>query len=403
MKTPGIGANMGNFRGNLKSTRALKGGGSISGPWNNANRPVNVQAPGFGAKFVDQYQGFIRRRGPKAFDQEGLSFSGSIRTRRSAKGGGSISGKLWNNSNRPIIVRSPGIGAKYIGSYRGFAKKFELSPGYGYQGETYKGSIKARRPEKGGGSISGKLWNNDEKPILVKAPGLVIAKEVGYSGRIRLPFLRKKYIKNPNQDKDALKKIRPDKTTYEVAGLQIKVKQKDYEHNKLAAKGSQKGVAPGKNSVKAAEYSGHLKMLWAYKHNPASNDHALKTIKPTQSFIKGNEYAGGLKMKKYIHNPNSNKNALDVLSPGRAMARIKDYQGNLKMSKPNGKNLHPDAQFAHGFRGNVKQDRTFLMNIKLKWAKLFKKNATQPAVVKEKVRRPRYDKKERDLWKDLYD
>jgi len=35
--------------------------------------------------------------------------------------------------------------------------------------------------------------------------------------------------------------------------------------------------------------------------------------------------------------------------------------------------------------------------------KLFKKNDTQPKSVKEKVRRPRYDPKERDLWKDLYD
>jgi hypothetical protein len=73
------------------------------------------------------------------------------------------------------------------------------------------------------------------------------------------------------------------------------------------------------------------------------------------------------------------------------------------MSKPHGKNMLLDAQFAHSLRGNVKQDRTFLMNVKLKWAKLFRKNASQPEAVKEKVRRPRYDKKERDLWKDLYD
>ncbi len=144
-------------------------------------------------------------------------------------------------------------------------------------------------------------------------------------------------------------------------------------------------------------------MLWSYKHNPRSNDDALKSIKPTNSFVKGNAYAGGLKMKKYVHNPNSNKNALNVQAPGRAVARIRDYQGNLKMNKPLGKNLLPDAQFAHGFRDNVKQDRTLLMNIKLKWAKLFKKNAVQPDAVKEKVRKPRYDKKERDLWKDLYD
>lgn len=427
VKAPGIGANMGDFSGNMKFKRPEKGGGSISGKiWNNGNSAINVKSPGIGAKFVGQYQGFFRAT-------------------RTPKGGGSISGS-WNNQGRPVSVKAPGIGAKFVGQYQGFVKQSDIAPGFGYQGETYRGSIKARRPpkgggsisgvvwnnggnpinrksyspaalkvsvyaggirakrpEKGGGSISGKLWNNNEQPILTKAPAVASASEMGYSGRIKLPFLKKKYIRNPNADKEALKKIRPDKTTYAVAGLQIKVKQKNYEHNKVAAKGSLKGVAPGKNSLKAAEYSGHMKMLWAYQHNPNGNDHALKTIKPTNSFTKGNAYAGGLKMKKYIHNPNSNKNALDVLAPGRAVARIKDYQGNIKMNKPNGKNLFPDAQFAHGYRGNVKQERTFMMNVKLKWAKLFRKNATQPDAVKEKVRRPRYDKRERDLWKDLYD
>jgi len=384
VKAPGIGANMGDFSGNIKSIRRPKGGGSISGSWNNKGRPVNVKAPGIGAKFVGQYQGFIKQTEiAPGFGYQGETYRGSIKARRPPRGGGSNSGVVWNNGGSPINPKSYSPAALKISAYAG--------------------SLKARRPEKGGGTISGKLWNNKEQPILTKAPALASASEMGYSGRIKLPFLKKKYIRNPKADREALKKIRPDKSTYEVADLQIKVKQKDYERNKLAVKGSLKGVAPGKNSLKAAEYSGHMKMLWAYKHNPNSNDHALKTIKPTTSFIKGNAYAGGLKMKKYIHNPNSNKNALDVLAPGRAVARIKDYQGNIKMSKPNGKNLFPDAQFAHGFRGNVKQERTFLMNLKLKWAKLFRKNATQPEAVKEKIRRPRYDKRERDLWKDLYD
>ncbi|HLZ16730.1 MAG TPA: hypothetical protein VKQ08_06810, partial [Cyclobacteriaceae bacterium] len=259
-------------------------------------------------------------------------------------------------------------------------------------------------PEKGGGSISGKFWNNNEKPILTKSPALPSANEMGYSGRIRLPFFKNRYVRNPKADKEALKKLRPDKMMYEVAGLQIRVKQKDYERNKLTSKESLKGVAPGKNSVKAADYEGHMKMLWSYKRNPASNDQALKAIKPTRDFAKGNEYAGGLKMSRYVRASHSNKDALKVRAPGgKAMARLRDYQGNSKMSKPHGKNLHPDSKYAHSLRDNVKQERTFLMNIKLKWAKLFRKNATQPTVVKEKVRRPRYDKKERELWKDLYD
>ena len=462
VRAPGMGANMGNFRGNIrnqkkgfsqeglgfagnfKSRRPLKGGGSISGRgFNNGGQPIDVRAPGRGAN-MGNFRGNIRNQ-KKGFSQEGLGFAGNFKSRRPLKGGGSVTGP-WNNGGQAIDVRGAAPGAGRVGTYTGFFKRYEIAPGYGYQGETYKGfikgrrpekgggsvsgklwnnsnhaiqgksffpaslkigtyagNIKAKRPEKGGGSVSGKLWNNNEQPILVRTPLSADAIEANYSGRMRLPFFRKKYVRNPNADKESLKKVRPDKSTYAVAGLQIKTKAKDYEKNKLTAKGALKGGPAGKNSVKASEYSGHLKMLWAYKHNPSSNDEAMKTIRAKATFGKGNEFVGRQYMKKYVHTPHGNKNALKVISLARAVARMKDYQGNMKMNKPHGKNLHPDAQFAHGYRDNVKQERTLLMNIKLRWAKLFKKNATQPEAVKEKIRRPRYDKKEKELWKDLYD
>jgi hypothetical protein len=460
VRAPGIGANMGNYSGNLRgrqktfsqeglsysgsirSRRPLKGGGSNSGFWNNGGNSIDVRAPGIGAN-MGNYSGNIRGR-QKTFSQEGLDYSGSIRSRRPMKGGGSISG-FWNNGGNPIAVRGTAPGAGRVGSFSGAYKMYQLTPGFGYQGETYTGSmrlkrqpkgggsnsgfwnnggepvakrtyspaalkigvfagsIKSKRPEKGGGSISGKLWNNNESAILVRTPLAADAREAGYSGKIRLPFFKKQYVRNPNAVKEALKKNRPDETTFEVAGLQIKVKQKEAGHNKVSAKGALKNEVPGKNSVKAAEFEGRMKMMWAYKHNPASNKNALNTIKPTDYFTKGNDFSGRQKMQRYVHNPKSNKLALKVIAPARAMARIKDFQGNTRMNKPSGKNLLPDAQFAHGFRDNVKKERTFLMNVKLKWTKLFKKNGTQPDAVKEKVRRPRYDKKEKDLWKDLYD
>ena len=68
------------------------------------------------------------------------------------------------------------------------------------------------------------------------------------------------------------------------------------------------------------------------------------------------------------------------------------------MRKYNDNRLHPDAQFAHSFRDNVKEERTIFMNIKLMWAKLFRKSETQPDHLKDRVRRPRYDKREKGLW-----
>jgi hypothetical protein len=44
-----------------------------------------------------------------------------------------------------------------------------------------------------------------------------------------------------------------------------------------------------------------------------------------------------------------------------------------------------------------------MTDFKLLWTKIFKKNGTQPNAVKEKVVRPRYDKRERELWPGLYD
>ena len=46
--------------------------------------------------------------------------------------------------------------------------------------------------------------------------------------------------------------------------------------------------------------------------------------------------------------------------------------------------LHPDARYANSLRDNVKEERTFLMNIRLTWAKLFKKSDNQPRNLKEK-------------------
>jgi hypothetical protein len=191
---------------------------------------------------------------------------------------------------------------------------------------------------------------------------------------------------------------------FAVEGLQIKVKQGKYIKKPNAKDGMLKGIGPSSASVKASEYEGRMKILWSYKHNPSSNKSALDVRKPNQTFSKGNTFQGRARLtRNYRHNPKSDKDALKVIAPGRAYAKVNNYQGNLKMSKPRGKGLHPDAKFAHGHRDNVKGERTIFMNVKLWWAKLFKKNDNQTEAVKEKVRRPRYDKKEKELWKDLYD
>ncbi len=322
-----------------------KGGGSISASGKyRSNQPYNNGGGGSITTTGDyrSNKSFKNRIGP-------LSVSGQNRTYDfQPKGGGSISGKVWNNDNKPIEGRTLKIGASAMA--------------------TFQGNAKIKEPKKGGGSISGKLWNNNGKPIEGRTPSQVQAAAASYSGRTKLPFFKRAYVRNPNAVEKALKKESPLETVYMADGLQVAVKAKQTGTKPKAVKGSMPGLAPTKATVKASEYSRSMKMYWSYKHNPSSADLSLKTI-----------------------------------APGRAYARIVDYQGNVKMSKYKDKRFLPDAKFAHGNQNNVKEERTMMTDFKLLWTKIFKKNGTQPTAVKEKPVRPRYDKRERELWPGLYD
>jgi hypothetical protein len=555
------------FSGNIKSQRALKGGGSISGrPRNNGGQSIGAKIPASGGN-IGRYSGNIKGSRIKNYSEQGADFSGFIRKSRPQKGGGSISGRSRNNNGNAIASKIPSAGAARAGTYSGNLKSYRgsnyLNQGeeftgflkarkplkgggsisgrsrnnrgnaistrvptpaaakagtysgnlksarvfnYNDQGEEFTGFIKSKKPVKGGGSISGKVWNNRQTPIDVRTPLVSDAKAANYSGKRKLKqgyfqnelasrlSLKKKepkkgaylveglqgkvkqndfvqnprsarnsnkkrepekgayaveglqvkvkqhdFAQNPRSARSSNKKQEPEKGAYAVEGLQIKVKQEDYIQNRLASKnsikkrepekgafaaeglqikvrrdkyeknpnakpGALRAVGPNSSTVKASEYMGRMKVIWDYKHNPSSNKSALDVVRPNRAFAKGNEYQGRTRLTKdYRHNPKSSKDALKVIAPGKAYAKISNYQGNLKMSKPHGRDLHPDAKFAHGHINNVKQERTILTNAKLWWSRLFKKSDTQPNAVKEKVKRPRYDKKERELWKDLYD
>lgn len=425
------------YSGSLKARRPPKGGGSVSGSWNNNNQPIARKTPGSVSSRISKFQGNLRQQSksfsqvgygysgdikqerkafsqegygysgnikmrPKSFSQEGYDFSGYSKTKKPLKGGGSISGQVWNNNNKPLAGTTPGGSANKIDRYQGNITLVRKS--FSRDGYDFSGYNKTKKPEKGGGSVSGKLWNNNGEPLPVRMPSGDQAGDINYSGKTRLPRFKREYVRNPNAVEPALKKHSPYETVYQVNGLMVRVKQKETETKPHAVKGSLPGVPPSKASVKAAEYSGTMKVYWEYAHNPSSAGAALKTIKYSKSFKEATEFGGKTRLTKNIrHNPNSSRDALMVIAPGRAYARIGDYQGNIKMNKFNHKKHFPDAGFAHGKGNNVKEERTIVTDVKLLWVKLFKKNSTQPSAVKDKVRRPRYDKNEKELWKDLYD
>ncbi len=427
------------YQGNIKTFRPEKGGGSVSGKmWNNNNRSIPVRAPGRASMGIGNYRGHLKQEELKGFTLQGLAYQGNIKTRRPEKGGGSVSGKLWNNRESPIPARQPGRNGMMIANFRGTFKPYELKPGMQPQGEEFRGHIKARRPEKGGGSVSGKLWNNDEQPIEGRTPGKSAFAIGDYRGKVRQkdyvqnpnaakPSLlkqepnkstfavgelqtrvkQKDYVQNPNASRESLLKPEPDKTTFAVGGLQTKVKRGfDPERNKHMVREALPGKPATKSSVRASEYSRVMKRYWDFASNPRSSPYALKGIAPEKQWYEAGTYTGRMKQPEYVQAPNSVRDALKVLPPGRANARIGDYQGNVRMKKYDLHKLlgrpemHPDTQFAGSRRDNVKGERSLFMSIKLFWGKTFRKNETQPASVKEKTGRPRYDKREEGLWND---
>lgn len=315
-RQPGMGAwGLKGYSGNIKSKKPMKGGGSRSrNQWNNNGTPIPV-------------------RPPSNQTQRAGSFQGNIKGHRPDKGGGSRGG-MWNNNETPVPVRPPSNEMQRAGSFQG--------------------NIKAHREKKGGGSVSGKLWNNNETPIPVRPPSNETRRASSYpggmhlfdaqptmldqgeefTGYIRLKRFKKNYLKSPHQADEAIRKARPNKMTYRVNDLQVKVKQYNY-----------------------------------------------------------------------IRNPSSAKEALNVREPGKAFGKATDYQGNIKMKKfslfeKRNRALHPDAQFVKINKNNVPEERSFLTNIKLWWAKHFRKNENLPSSVKEKERKPRYDNGEQGLWNE---
>ncbi|MBL7851751.1 MAG: hypothetical protein JNN04_12680 [Cyclobacteriaceae bacterium] len=310
------------FSGTVKTKRPLKGGGTVSGVlWNNNESAIATNPPATSG---------------------GADFSGRTKAKRPLKGGGTVSGVLWNN-NESAIARNP-----------------PATSG----GADFSGRTKAKRPLKGGGTVSGVLWNNNESAIARNPPAT--SGGADFSGRTKA----KRPLKGGgtvsgvlwNNNESALSKS-PPATVGATEGLQVKVKEGNYSRKKNASPDALPGVAPAKATVKASEYSRNMKVYWNYRHNPSSSADARK-----------------------------------VIAPGKAEARIRDYQGNVKMRKVSVSGMHPDAKFAHSEEDNVKEERSFLTNVKLFWEKMFNKSGNQPSSVKDKGKKLQYDKREKGLW-----
>jgi hypothetical protein len=397
------------FTGFIKAKKPIKAHASFKlRSRNNGGNAIAVRIPTSGAAIAGAYSGNLKSSDVLILRDQGEEFTGFLKLRKPKKGRRGGQRKFWNNDGKPIDVRTPLSSDAKAANYSGKIKQKE---DYVQNEKASRLSLKKKEPKKGASQVEGlqvKVKQHDfaQNPRSARSSTKKREPEKGaYAAEgLQLKVKQEDYIQNRLASKSSIKKREPGKGAFAAEGLQIRVRRGKYEKNPNAKPGALRAVGPSSATVKASEYMGRMKMIWDYKHNPSSSKLALDVIRPNRAFAKGNEYQGRTRLtKNYRHNPKSSKDALKVIAPGKAYAKISNYQGNLKMSKPHGRNLHPDTKFAHGRTNNVKQERTILTNAKLWWSRLFKKSDTQPNAVKEKVRRPRYDKNERELWKDLYD
>lgn len=388
-RPPGAGTRKGiSFQGNMKASKPLKGGGSVSRKnWNNSGQSVTR------ANNSEQSR---RVRG----------FQGTLKATKPLKGGGSVARNNWNNKGNSVSKpQQSAEGRKatnFSGNYKPLTKgKYDALAGT-YQGDQKRKFSYRKNPSANEKSIKGRLSKNpnsgteftgDYKPLV---RGKYDALAGTYKGDQKRKF---RYKKNPNAADEALK-VRPNSKNDRLAG-NFKGRTKvnwSFKQNPSAADESLKNRPPSKEALKGSEFGGRTRITWNYKKNPSSAKDALKGIAPSKATTSGTSFRGDVKLAyRYKKKPNAADGALKGRPPSKAAISASNYQGNIKMSKRSLEDRHPSLKYARG-RSSATQEKEKLFSFKLLFSKLFKKNEAQPDNLKEKERKPRFDKSERDIW-----
>jgi hypothetical protein len=457
-RSPGMAANGLSSQGNLKGGKPIKGGGSRSGKhWNNNGFALQPRIPLSGDERPATFQGNIKGGKPvkgggsvsgRVWNNKGFpiqpripsggeavgTFQGNIKAKRPVKGGGSISGRLWNNKQSAISSKWPSDTQQKSARWQGDRMIFDQSPLFENQGEEFTGYIKLpkfkkaykqnpkahelstlkRRPNDKADEIEDlkvkverrKYITNKDLPE--EATRKLKPTEVTTGiDNLKIKVERRKYVVNKNSAELALKKLKPTPLTKEIDNLTSKVERRKYVVNKNSAEEALKKLKPTATTRLTDNLTTKVERR-RYVVNKNSADLALKKLKPTDATKEADNLTAKVKQYHYMHNSSSSKEALDVREPGKAFAKATDYQGNVKMKKfelaklfsERNRKLHPDAQFIQINKNNVKEERSLLTNVRLWWARNFRKSKNQPEHLKEREHKPRYDKGEDGMWNE---
>lgn len=375
-------AGISGFAGRQKAMRPLKGGGSISGrSHNNKNSPIVKKA--------------TTRQ-----DSRIAGFQGGLKGGKPFKGGGSISRRQWNNKGKPVLKRATTRQDNRIAGFQGNLKGGKPFRGGGSVSRNhwnnkgnavlkrattrqdnkiagFSGSLKGGKPLKGGGSVSRNHWNNKGSAVLKRATTRQDSKIAGFSGK----FKRYKPLKGGGSK---------TRGQWNNNGQPVISESILDRNDKLTFfKGRRKAVKPlkGGGSVSREGWN--------------NNEKQVNPDRLTSQDFNRAVYIGRIKRKRNYnrHNPKSADDALKVKPATKAMMAAGNYQGNVNMKRKAINGRHPSYRFEKASSDDSKVKKK-LNGVKMLWAKIFKKNENQPDHLKEKEKRPRFDKREKELWND---
>jgi hypothetical protein len=403
------GGNESTFAGRSKSKKRLIGGGSITRMWNNDGQPIFGSGRGLNGEASSNYKGKMPLSSMPSYSgsREG-SYAGKRKAKKPLTGGGGSISRMWNNSGQPILGSGRGAYGEASSNYKG---KIPLSSIPSYSGSregSYPGKMKAKKPLTGGGGSITRHWNNDEQPLPGNGRSGNNEAISGFQGKMKAKSAKKGYH------------------TENFIGGDAAVKQKGMG----AAPGTEYGSRKKFLFLYMGQEGGYMRPVKDIDKNENVISQKLKLTKTGQSpgtengrrrslsFLRiGNPTQGGL--YREVSNKRKNNKLPSDLS-GKEKYRLKGAEGfdngksttfsfwaignptrgGLVYSPAQAKGrLHPSSNYTSGNKSrNSIEEKEQPIKLKIWWAKLFKKNSNQPDSVKEKPRRPRYDKNERLIW-----
>lgn len=398
----------GGFTGVLKQQKRGSYIGSRHVFWNNGGSAIQGKLLGPGADRAGRFSGNIRGGG-KDYGDQGGGFTGVLKQQKR----GSYVGTrhmMWNNNMKSTTQLNASRAAMGAGSFQGHTKPSargesvaktrgswnnnmksttQLNASRGAVGAgSFQGRTKAKEQRKGDiMSTPNVLWNNNEKAT-TQVRGTKAGINAGlYQGRLKAKEKKEYELasnrKSWNNDGKATTQLNATKAAGEAGQFHGGVKVKKVNKNN------------------EADIESRSKLKREYTQNQYAVEEATKKQKPHSGSGKGGQFASGAKVVgTRQHHPHSVSAAVDGYYYNKASGKAVDYQGNVKMRKFLDRRESPDAKFVHIGENNVKEDRTIVTNVKLFWAKLFQKSESQPANLKDRSNKMRYDKGEKGMWND---